>query len=159
MRKSREALWNIWVARFFMQWVIFKNTWIILVSNTESCLQWPLSGALYLLSRAKLVCTYTLQLRGQIHSPVSSLPPICTLWGHQSRFRLCRGRRHVLFSSFLIILFGLEYDRKGVRLGQSVSINTNPGNKPEIYRLRTSKKSMKENLAEIIVRIRRLAIF
>ncbi len=44
------------------------------------------------------------------------------------------------FSSFLITLFGLEYDRKGVRLGQSVSINTNPGNKPYFYRLRTSKK-------------------
>jgi hypothetical protein len=139
---------------FFMQWVIFKNTRIILVSNTESCLQWPLSGAFYLLSRAKLVCTYAPAERADT-LPCFFSNPICTLWEHECRFRLCHERRHVLFSSFLIILFGLEYDRKGVRLGQSVSINTNPGNKPYFYRLRTSKKSIKESLAGIIVIIRR----
>jgi hypothetical protein len=103
----------------------------------------------------KILLYGTLQLRGQLYPPYFFSTPICTLWWLLRRFRLCRGRRHVLFSSFLIILFGLEYDRKGVRLGQSVSINTNPGNKPEIYRLRTRKKSLKVNLARIIVRIRR----
>ncbi len=123
-----------------MQWVIFKNTRIILVSHTESCNGRSPYTSIYHHEKNSVV-RYAPAERAVI-PPLFLLYPytVCTLWGHLRRFRLCRGRRHVLFSSFLIILFGLEYDRKGVRLGQSVSINTNPGNKPYIYRLRTCKK-------------------